>query len=305
MKIWITGGGGSLGSVLHFNLLTKFPDADIYSPTSTELNLLHKSEVQDFVTTLKPTHVFHLAAKVYGIEGHKNFPEKCLLKNTEIDNNVFGALFKHPPQWIYYASSVAAYGFPYVELPLKEKHWNLGIPHESEFGYAMGKRNSYSYLELLARTRNVKFVYGLTTNLFGSGDKFLKGNGHVVISLLEKAKLAKQRNSQLKVWGSGSASRDFLSVQSASQILIDLIEVDARVLNIASGQEIKVTQIASLITEIFALDKGFDFTGENEGVLNRFCDVSRLKQFSQSAHELNSIEELRKLITFSAISEST
>lgn len=300
MKIWITGGGGSLGSVLRVNLLTKFPNAEVYSPTSTELNLLDKSEVQKYVSIHKPTHVFHLAAKVFGIEGHKNFPEECLLRNTEIDNNVFGALFTYPPEWIYYASSVATYGFPYIELPLKEKHWDIGNPHESEFGYAMSKRSSYSYLELLARTRSVKFVYGLTTNLFGNGDKFLKGNGHVVVSLLEKAKLAKQENSQLKVWGKATASRDFLSVQSASQILIDMINIDARVLNIASGQEITISQIASLIAEIFALDKGFNFTGENEGVLNRFCDVSTLTQFSQSAQELNSIEELRTLISFSA-----
>jgi GDP-L-fucose synthase len=261
---------------------------------------LNKEEVENFVSLHKPTHVFHLAARVFGIEGHKNFPAKCLLENNQIDNNVFHSLFKHIPQWIYYSSSVAAYGYPYVEMPLKEQHWSLGRPHESEFGYAMSKRNALSYLELLANLYNVKYVYGLTTNLFGNGDKFLKGNGHVVVSLLEKAKLAKEQGVQLKVWGNGTASRDFLSIQSATRILMDLVNTDARVLNIGSGQEISILRIAEAVSEVFDLSEGFVFTGENEGITNRVCDITKLKKFSRTANELNSFEELKNLITYSA-----
>jgi len=300
MKFWITGATGSLGSELRINLSKRFPNVELLSPNSQELNLLNEREVDNFVSLHKPTHVFHLAARVYGIEGHKNFPERCLLENNRIDNNVFSSLFKHAPQWIYFASSVAAYGYPYSEVPLKEEHWSLRSPHESEFGYAMSKRNALSYLELLASHHNVKYVYGLTTNLFGNSDKFLSGNGHVVISLIEKAKLAKKQDIKLKVWGKGTASRDFLSIQSASEILMDLVNIDARVLNIASGQEISISKIAEMVSEVFELNKGYVFTGENEGISNRVCDVTRLRKLSQTANELDSLAELENLIVQSA-----
>lgn len=300
MKIWVTGAAGSLGSALVSSLAFQFPGAEILAPNRSNLDLSAPKEVLEFVEKKRPTHVFHLAAKVYGIGGHESDPTGSLLTNTLIDYSVFNALLRFPPIWIYYSSTVAAYGYPYVRLPLIESDLLSGDPHLSEYGYAMAKRHALSYLNALERHHGVKFVYGLTTNLYGSGDRFLEGKGHVVISLMERAKESLRNNSRLDVWGTGNATRDFLSVDDAANILIELIDAHTETLNIASGVEISIRSLAALMVESFDLRKGFEFTGEQEGITRRYCDISKLKVYSKVAQRVDPFNSLKSNISLAA-----
>jgi GDP-L-fucose synthase len=292
VKIWITGATGSLGQELVKKLGVTHPDAILLAPPRGELDLSDKEAVRDFVFLNKPTHVFHLAAKVFGIAGHKQQPTSSLIENTLIDFSVFSALIEFPPEWVYYSSTIAAYGYPYKNMPLNENDWLSGNPHDSEMGYAYSKRHGLSYLEILHSTNDTKFVYGLTTNLFGSGDRFLEGRGHVVISLLEKAANAVDTNEPLEVWGDGTASRDFLSTKTAASIMIELVDKHAGIINIASGQEIFIKEIANEIVRVFELNKGVKFLGVNQGITGRVCSIEKLVSFVPHASATNSKSEL-------------
>lgn len=292
MKIWITGASGSLGQELVRSLKATIPDAELLAPSRSEIDLGDRESVRNFVSTNKPTHVFHLAAKVFGIAGHKEQPAASLVENTLIDHSVFSALLEFPPRWAYYSSTVAAYGYPYKSIPLKENDWLIGNPHESEMGYAFSKRHGLSYLEMLHSISGTKFVYGLSTNLFGSGDRFLEGRGHVVISLLEKAARIYNSSDPLKVWGDGTASRDFLSTKAAAGLLIDLVDKHLGIVNIASGQEIFIKEIANEIAEVFELDGGIEFVGINQGITRRVCSTEKLEKFTSFVKEINSKQEL-------------
>lgn len=296
MKIWITGASGSLGQELNLLIRSIFPEAIVLSPSRQELALDDISKVKEFVSSHKPTHVFHLAAKVFGIAGHKEEPASSLLENTLIDYSVFSALVHFPPEWIFYSSTVASYGFPYKSLPLNEKDWLNGNPHESEMGYAFSKRNGLSYLEVLQTIHKTKFVYGLSTNLFGGGDRYLEGRGHVVISLLEKATKVHGTDYPLEVWGHESSSRDFLSTRSASRIISELINKHAGVVNIASGQEIPIKEIAEEIADVFELSGGIKFVGINSGISRRVCSIEKIKQYSAFVHHVDSRKELSREI---------
>lgn len=296
MKIWVTGASGSLGEQLVARLLEVFPEEALLLPNRGSLDLLNPTEVEDFVKVHKPTHVYHLAALVYGISGHLEYPEKCLISNTALDHSVFSALFKFPPKWIYYASTVATYGYPYVSLPLNEKDWLTGLPHSSEYGYAMAKRHVKSYLDVLHNEFGVDFVYGLTTNLFGSGDRFLNGRGHVVVSLLKKGLVANQNNTTLEVWGNQSSSRDFLATKDAAALLVELIDKHTDVVNIASGQEILISELAEEITRILGIKHGYSFTGENEGIPKRVCSIEKPTAYSPRIKLVDSKSLLRHTI---------
>lgn len=292
MKIWITGATGSLGQELVKKLRIAYTDAILLAPSRRDLDLSNKEAVRKYVSLHKPTHVFHLAAKVFGIAGHKEQPTSSLLENTLIDYSVFSALIEFPPEWVYYSSTVAAYGYPYENMPLIEDQWLNGNPHESEMGYAFSKRNGLSYLEVLKSSRGTKFAYGLTTNLFGSGDRFLDGRGHVVISILERAAKITDSNEPLEVWGDGTASRDFLSTKTASSLIVELTDKQVGVINIASGQEIYIKEIAYNIANEFGLSNGVRFTGINQGITRRVCSIEKLSDFVAFAHTTNSKKEL-------------
>lgn len=284
----VTGGTGSLGSELVTQLRVTFPQNEVLYPSRKELDLTSSTNVMRYIAETRPTHVFHLAARVYGIQGHLVYPTESYFENSLIDWNVFSALNNFPPNWIFYASSVASYGYPFHSLPLSENFWSYGNPHDSEYGYAMAKRQAINMLRLLHEIKGVKFVYGLITNLFGSGDKFLEDNGHVVVSLLEKAKLCKREDLSLEVWGDGTASRDFLSTYDASKIIVELMDADVGILNIASGQEIYIKEIAEHIISEFELNKGITFLKSNQGITKRYCSVEKLNSFSPHSLEIDS-----------------
>lgn len=292
MKIWVTGASGSLGQELAKRLAEKLPESILLAPSRLELDLSDREAVRKYVSIHKPTHVFHLAAKVFGMAGHKEQPAASLLENTIIDHSVFSALLAFPPAWVFFSSTVAAYGYPYSSTPLNENHWLVGNPHESEMGYAFSKRHSLSYLEMLHSIIGTKFVYGLSTNLFGSGDRFLEGRGHVVVSLLEKAARIYDSDAPLEVWGEGTASRDFLSTETASQILVDLVDSHVGIVNIASGKEIFIKDIANEIARVFELKGGIKFLGINQGITGRVCSTEKLEKFSSSVIKINSKKEL-------------
>lgn len=296
MKIWITGASGSLGQELFSRLKGALPDTEILTPSSKSLNLLSLSEVEDFVRMHKPTHVYHLAALVNRITQQIECPEKCLVFNTSLDNSVFSALFKNPPEWIFYASSVAAYGYPYTSKTLFEADWLKGFPHSSDYGYAMAKRHAKSYLDVLHREFGVNFVYGLITNLFGPGDRFLDGRGHVVISLLKKGLVAKQKGMPLEVWGNGDSSRDFLGTFDASALLIDLMGKHTDVVNIASGKELFISELATEITKSLNIESGYTFSGVGEDIGNRVCSIKKLMSFTSKTNQIDSWSLLQSMI---------
>lgn len=292
MRIWVTGATGSLGQELVKTVRETYPDAILLAPSRAKLDLSDSKAVREYVFFHQPTHIFHLAAKVLGIAGHKEQPASSLIENTLIDYSVFSALIEFPPEWVYYSSTVAAYGYPYKSLPLNEDDWLSGNPHESEMGYAFSKRHGLSYLEMLQSIRGTKFAYGLTTNLFGSGDRFLEGRGHVVISLLEKAAKNVDTDTPLEVWGDGTASRDFLSTKTASSLILELIDKDAGIVNVASGQEIYIKEIAIEVAKEFGLTNGIEFIGINQGITRRVCSIQKLASFVDSANKIDSKTEL-------------
>ena len=296
VKIWVTGSTGSLGTELIQELQVNHNQFEVLCPSRKELNLLDRENVVRFITQNKPTYIIHLAARVFGIAGHRENPNLSFEENSLIDCNIFDGINLAPPEWMYYASTVAAYGFPYKHLPLQEDEFLIGLPHTTELGYALAKRNAIEKLQDLREKNNTKFAYGLMTNLYGIGDKHLEGNGHVVVGLIEKALEAANSNKPLEVWGTGKATRDFLSTTDAAKIICELINVNTGAINIATGQEVSIEFIAKTLSEYLNLKHGFKFTGDNEGLTRRVCSIEKLKEYSNHVISINSEQTLEKYL---------
>ena len=154
-------------------------------------------------------------------------------------------------QYIFFAGTVASYPYPYNSLPLKEGDFFNGLPHQGEFGYAMAKKHAYTYLKILSETKFINYTYGIFTNLYGENDRFDQVSGHVIPSLIVKAFNAKQEHQPLDVWGDGSAIRDFLHFEDASEASIKcmLSASPPRLVNISSNAPVKIKYIATIIAK--------------------------------------------------------
>jgi GDP-L-fucose synthase len=292
MAILVTGAHGGLGTALVKQIL----DQDILTPTRSECDLLNAESVQTYIRRHRPKKVVHLASLVYGLKGNIDNYFNALNDNTIINANLFAALNQNPPEYIFFAGTVASYPFPYPRMPLYEDDFFLGLPHAGEFGYAMAKRHAFAYLDLLKKNRCVRFNYGIFTNMYGEHDKFNSESGHVIPSLIAKAYNAKINGSQFDVWGDGSATRDFLHFEDAARAIVLCLETEVafELLNISSGQASSIKFCADTICKAAGIESVCYLEDKPVGISSRTVSNVRLKQlgFQQKISLTNGLRNL-------------
>ena len=290
-KVLVTGSGGLLGTEIVECINNNYKDIKLVTPRSFDVDFRSKLETDKLFTEEADIDtVIHLAAVVFGLKGNMLNHYKALHQNTMIDSNIFDACKQNGVKKIFYASSVAAYGFPFVKMPLIEDDFLIGAPHHGEFGYSMAKRHAYSYLKVLSES-NISCTYGLLTNLYGKHDTYNKTTGHVIPSLICKALEAQMNKNpslrKLSVWGDGTSSRDFMYAKDAARAVLHLLSTSEKkfgVYNIASGITSKISDVAEILASSLSLyDVGFDIT-QPTGIQSRSVSVDRLNEVGFSCN---------------------
>lgn len=148
-KILVTGGRGLLGASLVRRIRESF-QCVVMTPSRQELDLLNGNSVSEYLNNSMPDYVFHLAAYVNGLGGNIANPIDSLEINDRINLNLLSAInFSSSVKKVFFAGTVASYGYPFERLPLVEGDIFKGEPHIGEYGYAASKRHAYAYLSLI------------------------------------------------------------------------------------------------------------------------------------------------------------
>jgi GDP-L-fucose synthase len=287
----VTGARGLLGTALVELIRAAEPSAEILTPTRSELDLQDKHGTADYFRNHRPEYVFHMAATVFGLAGNMANQMKSLSENTVINDNLLSALVVAQPRYVFFASTVAGYGFPYSSLPLVESEYFIGEPHRGEYGYACAKRHAFGYLRLLRKELNIDTTYGILTNLYGENDRFDEVSGHVIPSLMVKALKAAETGSSLSVWGDGTATRDFLHATDAARAILYCASSPAKteILNISSGVAVSIGEVASIIANCAGLPGLTLEPDKPVGIATRVVDNSRLKSIGFVQNVLPSV----------------
>ena len=90
-NILLTGGNGFIGTNLNKELSVRFPSYNIFSPTSSELNLLLYSEVSYFLKENNIQIVLHLASHLAGIGDLTEDPLGYYEDNLDMNYNIIKA----------------------------------------------------------------------------------------------------------------------------------------------------------------------------------------------------------------------
>ena len=92
-------------------------------------------------------------------------------------------------------------------------------------------------------------IYLMPTNLYGPGDKFHPAVSHVIPALIKKCVDAKEAGADhIEVWGTGSASREFLYVDDAAEGIVLAAERydGAEPVNLGADQELPIKELVGL-----------------------------------------------------------
>jgi GDP-L-fucose synthase len=298
MKILVTGGTGFLGR----HVVSKLEQGshEIIAPNSHQLNLLSRDQTDDYIRKNSPEVILHMAAICGGILANKNSPADFLQKNTEMAVNIFEVSKIYKCTKIYTLGSVCAYP-KFCPVPFKEDDiWN-GYPEETNAPYGMSKRL------LLMMSQCYRAQYGfagahlIPVNLYGEYDHFDLVNSHVIPALIRKFDDASSHNKPyVECWGTGTATREFLYAGDAAEAISKAVTsgLDYQLpINLGTGQDISIKDLAQLMGKLFNYTGDIIFTGEvSDGQPKRLLDVSRAAQILGWRAKTSLEEGLQKTI---------
>ncbi len=286
-RILLTGGAGFFGTQVVNQLQKKgvVPD-DILIPRSKEIDL---RKWDNCVRVVKNCDiVIHLAAKVGGIGFNQNFPGQLFYDNAIMGIQIIEAARQAGVGKCVIAGTICAYP-KFTPVPFREDNlWN-GYPEETNAPYGLAKKMLLVQSQAYRKEYGFNSIYLLPVNLYGPGDNFDPASSHVIPALIKKFTEARRENrSYVEVWGTGSASREFLYVDDAARGIILAAEHYNKPdpVNLGSGTEITIRELVDIIQELtgFSGEIHWDTT-KPDGQPKRCLDVSRAKkEFGFEAH---------------------
>tara|TARA_Y100000389_G_C17089324_1_gene330552 strand:- start:115 stop:558 length:444 start_codon:yes stop_codon:yes gene_type:complete len=133
----------------------------------------------------------------------------------------------------------------------------------------------------------------MPTNLYGPGDNFSEKESHVIPGLISRMHKSKIENdSEFKIWGSGEPLREFLYVDDLTRSIEFLIgkKTDEDLLNIGSGEEIKIFELAKMVKNIVGFEGKLIFDSSMpDGNPRKLIDSSKIN--SMGWHPKTKLED--------------
>ncbi len=284
-KIYIAGASGMVGSAIKRKLENESYQNLIYK-SSAELNLINQAEVEDFFLKVKPELVILAAAKVGGIMANNNYRAEFIYDNLIIEANVIHAAYKNQVEKLLFLGSSCIYP-KNAPQPIKEEDLLSDYLENTNEPYAIAKIAGVKLCENYYRQYGCNFFSVMPTNLYGKNDNFDLENSHVVPALIRKFHEAKLFDSEKVVlWGTGAPRREFLYVEDLAEAIVFLLEnADAgdfyrqgiSHLNIGTGKDIRIDELACLIKEIVGYKGEISYDASKpDGTPRKLLDISRL-----------------------------
>ena len=116
--------------------------------------------------------------------------------------------------------------------------------------------------------------------MYGPNDNFDLHSGHVLAALLMKIDAAvRERRETVEIWGSGRPRREFLHVDDLADAVVFLMKAwsDEEPINIGTGTEVTIAELAQLIADIVGFKGTFVFdSSKPDGTPRKFLDISKL-----------------------------
>jgi GDP-L-fucose synthase len=247
---------------------------------SQEVDLRREGATAAFFARERPQVVIHLAAVVGGIGANRAMPGSLFYDNLLMGAHVVEASRSAGAEKLVAVGTVCSYP-KHTPVPFREEDlWN-GYPEETNAPYGLAKKMLLVQLDAYRRQYGFNGVNVLLVNLYGPGDTDDPARSHVVPALIRKCIEAKRRGERiLEVWGTGTATREFLYVSDgarAIRLAAERLEASAPV-NVGSGMEISIADLARAIVDRvgFAGEIRFD-PRQPDGQPRRRLDVERAR----------------------------
>lgn len=285
-KILITGGSGFLGKYLIENLKKK-GCKDLFYPTSDEYDLRKIEDIKSLFKDISPEIVIHLAAVVGGIGANRENPGKFFYDNIKMGIELIEQSRLFNVEKFVAIGTTCSYP-KLAPVPFKEADLWKGYPEETNAPYALAKKMMLVQLQAYREQYNFNGIFLLLVNLYGPGDNFDPASGHVIPALIKKCyEAVKNNSSEISVWGTGKATREFLYAADCAEAIALATEKYDKTdpVNIGSGFEIAIKDLVVMICNLMNFKGKIHWdSSKPDGQPRRSVDISKAKsEFGFSA----------------------
>jgi GDP-L-fucose synthase len=277
-RIYVAGHRGLVGSAI-VRKLTAEGYGNLLLRTSGELDLRDQAAVAAFFDAERPDYVFLAAAKVGGIVANNCYPAEFIYDNLMIEANVIHNAHRTGVSKLLFLGSTCIYP-KMAPQPIREEYLLTGPLEPTNEPYAIAKIAGISLCRSYNRQYGTRFIAAMPTNLYGPNDNFDLEKSHVLPALIRKFHEAKIAGAPtVTVWGTGTPLREFIHVDDVADAALHLMchHEGNDIVNIGSGEEISIRDLALLVKKIVAFEGELVFDASRpDGTPRKLSDVSRL-----------------------------
>jgi GDP-L-fucose synthase len=240
-----------------------------------------------YIREQRPDGIIHMAAQVGGIGANRKHPGSFFYSNLAMGLNLIEACRTESVEKVLVLGTVCAYP-KFCPTPFREADiWN-GYPEETNAPYGLAKKALLVQLQSYRQEFATRGIFLIPVNLYGTGDHLDLENNHVIPALIRKFLEAKASGADsVELWGTGSASREFLYVKDAAFAICEALAKyeDTDPVNLGTGEEITIKDLALKIKGLTGFDGDLVFNPTYpDGQPKRKLDTSRaLERFGWEA----------------------
>ncbi len=274
MPYLVTGGAGFLGATLANRLASEgrhvrvIDDLSVGDAERLRSDVLFtRGDVSDrpkLWTLLQDVDcVYHLAARVQ-VSQSILYPREYNEVNVGGTVSLMEAMRDAGVRRVVFTSSGAVYGEQATQPVREDARPNPQSP------YAVSKLAAEYYVRTIGALWGIETVVLRVFNTYGPGQHLPPSHPPVVPRFIEQA----LRGGSLVIFGGGGQTRDFVFVDDVIEALVAAAsspDVDRRVINVGSGRETSINELADLVGQVVGSKLDVIHSPAEGGGVTRLC----------------------------------
>jgi GDP-L-fucose synthase len=279
-NVMVTGGAGFLGRHV-VDQLEQAGAKRVFVPRSATHDLRTWDGIQRALEEANPDLIIHLAAVVGGIGANRERPGEFFYDNLMMCAQLMEAARQRGVARYLTVGTICSYP-KFTPVPFSEDEiWN-GYPEETNAPYGLAKKMALVQSTAYRTQYGFDAVNAMLVNLYGPHDNFDPASSHVIPALIKKCFDAIEAGeTEITVWGTGKATREFLYVEDAAKGLLlaaEKLETSDPV-NIGAGFEISIKDLIELIAKLTGFTGKLVWdTSKPDGQPRRCLDTSKAER---------------------------
>jgi GDP-L-fucose synthase len=280
-RVLVAGANGMVGSAIVRNLESK-GYTNIIKGTRVDVDFTNQDETERYFCSEEPEYVFIAAAKVGGIMANNNYKADFLTENLQIQTNLIQQSYNFGVKKLLFLGSSCIYP-KFATQPITEDQLMSGPLEPTNDGYALAKIVGVKMCQAYRQQYGFNAISLMPTNLYGPNDNFDLETSHVLPAMIAKfhAAINHSEHWEVKLWGDGSAMREFLHVDDLAEACYVCMQNynESEHINVGTGEDVTIKELAETIAGVVGYDRYINWdTTKPNGTPRKVLNVDKIKK---------------------------